>query len=395
MENPVTAVAITSRGIEDATQDELRESGASRIQARKRAVIFEVKNSKELATVAYTSQTAERILFHLAHFTFENLEQDLKEHIGKIANIQEFLKEAKTFRASCQRRGEHAFTSQKMEEMLGDLISDFIKERHGITLSVNLSNPDIIFYLSITENEAVLGIDLTGFDASKRDYKIFITPTSMKGTIASALLRYAGYGKKHVLLDPFVNDGAIVIEAALHASAKPAHFYQKAKFALLRLQPFGEMEILKEFEAIDAKIRKEKIPITGFDAAFQNVDYARKNAKIAGVEKRIYLSRVESEWLDIKFGEKSVDRIVTKVPEQSRKIIHKDIGKLHNEFFYQAEYILRDQGKIAMLCRDISSLERHYKKYGFIIEKQKDIYTGEQKMVMAVLVKGKKKEADE
>ncbi len=235
-----------------------------------------------------------------------------------------------------------------------------------------------------------LGIDFTGFDASKRDYKIFLTPVSVKGAISYALLCYSGYEKKHVLLDPFVNDGSIAIEAALYSAGKPVHYYKKDKLAFSRLAPFRAKGTARFFERIDKKIKKGKLPISGFDAAFQYVDYGKKNAKIAGVEKLIYLSRVESEWLDIKFEKKSVDRIVTKIPEPSRKLIPRNAQKLHGELFYQAEYILNDNGKIGILCRDLPSLEPHYSKHGFAVEKQKDVWTGEQKMCMAVLVKGKK-----
>jgi len=43
-----------------------------------------------------------------------------------------------------------------------------------------------------------------------------------------------------------------------------------------------------------------------------------------------------------------------------------------------------------VLCRDLAVLEPHYAKYGFVIERQKDVWTGEQRLCMAVLVKGKK-----
>jgi len=382
-------IAITSIGIEDAAVSELSDFGASSIVSHKGAVLFDVKKIEDLAHLAYTCQSADRILLHLCDFSFSNIQSELK---GKIASMDfpaPLISPKMTFRVTCQRRGEHDFTSASLEPLIGDEVFSCLKER-GVSLEVDLHHPDLIFYLSIVDDKAVFGIDFTGFDASKRDYKIFLTPVSIKGTLAFGLLKYAGYEKKHELLDPFVNDGAIIIEAALFSSNKPVHFYRKDKFGFLKLKPFKDVDPSDLFASLDKRIKKEKVAVTGYDAAFQYVDYGKKNAKIAGVEKIIYLSRVESEWLDIKHEKKTVDRIVTKIPEPSRKLLSKDIEKLQGELFYQAEYILKDNGRVGLICRDLSSLEKHYSKYGFIVEKQKDVFMGEQKMVMAVLVKGEK-----
>jgi len=383
-------VAIVPLGLEDAAREELEGLGASEAEVLKGAVLFQVKDCEELAKIAYVSQSADRVLFHLAHFSFADIRKDVEKPIGKVENFGDFAFEGMSFRASCERRGEHGFSSPDVEKLLGDALHRLMKRGYGVDAAVKMASPDVTFFASIVDDSFALGIDFTGFDAGKRDYKIFLTPVSVRGTISYGLLRYAGYRKKHTLLDPFVNDGAIVIEAALYASGKPVQFYRKDKLAFARLAPFREKGVSSLFESIDKKIKKEKLPISGFDAAFQYVDYGRKNAKIAGVEKVVYLSRVESEWLDIKFREKSVDRIVTKIPEPSRKLVSKDVQKLYGELFYQAEYILKDGGKVGVLCRDLAVLEPHYAKYGFVIERQKDVWTGEQRLCMAVLVKGKK-----
>jgi 23S rRNA G2445 N2-methylase RlmL len=382
-------IAITAIGTEDCASVELEEYGAKHLRLRKGAVIFEAKEMDGLAAIAYRCQSTDRILIHLADFDFENdsIEATLRKNIEKISIEKSLIQEGMTFRATCLRRGKHEFSRQAIEPILGDHISKTIKEKYDIEMDVNLASPDIIFYLSIVDNEAVLGIDIIGFEANKRDYKIFLTPTSIKGTIAFSLLKFAGYTGKQKLLDPFINDGAIIIEAALYASKKPVHFYNKEKFALRKLPPFKNVDLTKFFGKIDRKIKTEKLPITGFDAAFQYVDYGKKNAKIAGVEKLIYLSRVESEWLDIKFDKGTVDLIVTKIPEPSRKLIQKDVEKLHNELFYQAEYILKKSGKVAIICRELEPLRKHFEKFKFVVEKLQIIFAGEQQLVMALLKK--------
>ena len=380
-------IAITAIGTEECAAQELHERGAININVHKGAVMFEVAGIDELAVLAYTCQSTDKILIHLADFEFTNIDAALMQHTQKLPDLKDLLHEDISFRTTCLRRGTHNFSSPNIEAELGNLLFKTIKSTYHIDMDVNLNSPDVIFYLSIVDNHAVLGIDLIGFEANKRDYKIFVTPMSIKGTIAFSLLKFADYNPKKKLLDPFINDGAIIIEAALYASKKPVHFYNKEKFALGKLKPFKDRDLSHFFEKIDKKIKDDKVPITGFDAAFQYVDYGKKNAKIAGVEKIIYLSRVESEWLDIKFEKGTVDLIATKIPEPSRKLIQKDVEKLHNELFYQAEYILKKGGKVAIICREIEPLKKHYEKYQFITDKQKDIWTGEQKLIMAILKK--------
>ena len=62
---------------------------------------------------------------------------------------------------------------------------------------------------------------------------------------------------------------------------------------------------------------------------FKYVDFLKKNAKIAGVDKHINFSRVELEWLDIKFKKESIDRIITNPPISKNA----NLDKVYNEFF--------------------------------------------------------------
>ncbi len=84
-------IAITSVGIEDAACQELKEMGASNIEAQKGAVLFEVKTYGELAEVAYLSQAADRVLLHLAHFSFSDIEEDIKKQCGHLEDFREFV----------------------------------------------------------------------------------------------------------------------------------------------------------------------------------------------------------------------------------------------------------------------------------------------------------------
>ena len=110
------------------------------------------------------------------------------------------------------------------------------------------------------------------------------------------------------------------------------------------------------------------------------VDYAKKNAKVAGVDKIINFSRVELEWLDLKFKKSSVDRIIT-VPPSSKS---SNLERIYNEFFYQSRYILKKDGSISVIARLPELLKRHAERHDFSVAKEKQIWSGQQKLMIVV-----------
>ena len=194
----------------------------------------------------------------------------------------------------------------------------------------------------------------------------------MRGTIAYALIRESGFEKVGVVLDPFSRDGIIPIEAAFYATGFPHNYYKKDKFSFLKLELGIDYDNF--FNDIDKKIKEAKADIYSFDHLFKYVDYSRKNAKIAGVDKQINFSRTELEWLDIKFKKESVDRIITN-PVTSKNT---NLDRIYNEFFYQAEYILKKNGVIAIITKMPDFVKLHAEKHNFVLARKKDVWSGEQ-----------------
>jgi len=66
------------------------------------------------------------------------------------------------------------------------------------------------------------------------------------------------------------------------------------------------------------------------------------------VNKQISFAKIITDDLELKFKENSVDCIAT-IPPQPGKISEAKLGEIYNEFFYNAEFILR--GKLVLLAR--------------------------------------------
>ena len=112
------------------------------------------------------------------------------------------------------------------------------------------------------------------------------------------------------------------------------------------------------------------------------LNYAKKNSKIAGIDKKINFSRMDMEWLDTKFDKQSIDKIVAKMPNLQEK----QGNNVYNEFFYQAEFILSKKGKMALIG-DRELIRKYSHKYKFKIAEKRNVFSGKMKYEVFVLTK--------
>lgn len=368
-------LAITSRGIEDIAAAQIKELTGAKCKADDGCVLFDFRKFEDLCLLCYKCQSADRILYLIGQFEFGDFFGELEAFIEK-AEFEEWIGKCSKFKVECTREGSHDFKSVDAESKAAELL---LKKGEGKKIA--MKDYDIIFFIYISGGKCWFGVDFAGFELNKRPYKIFLHPNSLRGTIAYALIRESGFEKDEALLDPFSRDGVIIIEAALHASSFPLNYYKKEKFAFLKL---NLVDPDKLFGGIDKKIiKKSKAKIYSFDYMFKNVDSSRKNAKIAGVDKQINFSRVELEWLDIKFKKETVDRIVTNLPSSKNA----NLDKIYNEFFYQAEFILKKKGAISLITRMPEFVRKYAGKHNFAIERERKIWSGEQELAMLVIKK--------
>ena len=371
-------LAVTSRGIEDTASSEIKELIGAECRAEESCVVFEFKKIEDLCLLCYKSQSVDRIIYLLGSFEFKNFSEDFKKFLGEL-NLSDWIKKYKNFKVECLRTGKHDFKSVDAETQFAKVI---LKKYKSYNPKFNLKEYDIIFFIYVIDDKCYFGIDFAGFELNKRLYKIFLHPGSMRGTIAYALVRESGFQKKEAMLDPFSRDGVVVIESAFYSNDFPVNYFKKDKFAFLKFDLGIDYE--KFFKNLDKKIpKKPKAEIYSFDHLFKYVDFSKKNAKIAGVDKEINFSRTELEWLDIRFKKEAVDRIITNLPNSKNA----NLDKIYHEFFYQAEYILKKEGRIAVISVIPDFLKKHAEKHNFIVDKEKDVWSGEQKLKFVIFKK--------
>ena len=377
------ALAITSIGIEDVAAKEIQELINSKSSIDKSVIQFKVKKLEEICLVAYKAQSINRVMFLLDKFKFSNDPSEILETKMLKYKLKEWLTKKK-FDIQCIRQGEHEFSSADIEIKLKNKLAKGFKKSFDAELDYN--NPDIIILIYIVDEKIYLGLDFSGFDLYKRQYKIFPSPDSLRGPLAYSLLRLTSFKENSTFLDPFVGDGVIAIEAALFSSKFPVRHYSKDKFLFKNFNQFKDFNFKSFYSKLDKK-QKTKTNVFGFAFHFKNVDATKKNAKIAGVLDNLKLSRVELSWLDLKFKEKSVDCIATKIPN----IKHNNEKILH-DFFNQTEYILNEKGKIGLITYPQNSLNiiKTSKEFKFRINHQRTILSGQQPLEIIILEKSTK-----
>lgn len=416
------ALAIVHRGFEKVAADEINEilcngNNAScknaynsyNIMTACSRVTFEAESLEQLAGLCYLTQSLTGLVLVLNSFPVK--ENETKEISAEEAcldksaiarklekavdgsGLESWLKE-RTFRVNCLHTLLPGISGHKVAAHAGGIIA----AKTGA--SVKMQDPDVTVIIYLSEDECFIGIDLAGFDLSKRDYKIYVHSSSLNGAVAYSLLRAAGFSRKSTVLDPFCGSGIIPIEAALYLTGRSPNLFRKDRFAFHRL---AQVDLTKYDTGKDI-ITKKDGPGTGMeknnhkikraqqaycsDHLLSCVKATRNNAKIAGIDKVISVTKADLEWLDTKYDEKSFDIIATHPPVDSKITDKKDIEKLYREFFNQAEFILKDNGRIAVLLTKAELFRECI--FGFGITEEFNVYQGMQEMTVLILKKIKK-----
>ncbi len=365
-------LAITYKGMEDISMREISELIKSKdIKPMPGAVLFDFEKLEELCLLCYKAQSVIKILYLFDNFKISGIRDITLQKT-------DFIDKEVSFASRCMRVGEHDFSSKDVETHIGEII------KKATSAKVDLKNPDIPVLTYIYDNDCYIGIDWAGIDLSKRDYRIYTNPVSLKGNIAYALVRIADCKKNEITIDPICGSGEIPIETAMFITNFPVNFYNKTKFVFTKFKIFEKFNFDKFFEKIDRKIKKIKTNIYSYDEQQRNLKAAEKNAKIAGVQKQINFSRTELEWLDVKFKKAEIKKIITRMPDVSKQVKKEKTEKTYQELFYQAKHVLHKKGLIVVIMRDASFLKKEAVKNKFKIMGEREITHGKETLKVIV-----------
>ncbi len=372
-------IALTNKGIEDVAASEIKDVLGLDAEAADSIVFFDAKNFEDIFRACYRLQSARKIILLLKEFRAKKME-DIHAAV-KNAGLEDWLNSSSSFvvRSIAENPG---FDRQEIESETGA----FILESHSA--KVDLKNPGVTFFVLIEGEKGYFGIDFSGEDLGKRDYRIFAGSEALKPNVAFSLLGISGFKEGETLLDPFCSAGTIPIEAALSCSRISPRKFSKDRLLFCTMEKFRGFDFNAFFDAEDSReVEKPSSRIVAADASFQGISSAKKNSKIAGINKAIEFSRKEPSWLDAKFKEGEVSMIVTFPPLKGRALGEKQVEKIYTELFYQAEFILNKKGSVLLLLNETGIAEASAAKYGFAAAEKREIMQGKMKLVAVVFTR--------
>ncbi len=339
---------------------------------------------KDIAILAYRLQSA----FHIGVLLstakdFNNLQKDFGNNLDK-KTWSDLISEGSSFAVRTTKIIPSEIPSPDLSAMFGETILNY-SENNDLSLEVNLKNPTTEFLVFLTKDFCGVGVDVIGFDLSKRPYKLFNHSSALNGVFAHSIARYVGVKEDSKVLDPFCNNGTIPIEIALFQN-KISPFVFERQFKGLKIN------ILKEqFEEVEAEIKSTKISkknIFAFDEQLKIIFSAKKNAKIAGILDAISFSKVSADWLDTKFEENELNIIISNPPKDSKRLNNPaKITKLYDELFYQSKFILKKGGLIALLVFHDAEVKKLAEKHDFKVIESKTIFSGQQENKLVICQK--------
>ena len=339
MTHNVTVIA--QPGLQHYLSKELRERfGHDPSPVSSLPAVTVTLTTNELLKVAYLAQMPQRITLTLENSSFNNT-QDItltdQEALNHLRNS--------SYRVSCDRVGDHDFTSVDVEKRVGGQLTD-----HGHT-NIDLTTPDNTVYVYVKDNAYHIGLDIAGRDLSKRQYKVFSSNNGINATLGYAFIQHCDISDDSRVVNPFSRDGVIPIETALdHKGVSVNHYDRDFKLDSLNILDFFTID--DKLDEIDGALSQSNTEIHCYDRDFRNLKAQKKNAKIAGVEDHMTFSRFEPEYIDLKFDDFQVDLIYGRPKTPSRQFPEDKLRNVYHDLFRYGKYVLKQSGKMIFLVKD-------------------------------------------
>ena len=294
----------------------------------------------ELLELTYLSQMPQRITLTLEHGSLNDLDDITLNDRDTLGHLSD-----SSYRVSCDRHGDHEFTSVDVEKHVGGQLTS-----HDYT-SIDLTTPDNTVYVYVKDNAYHIGLDVAGRDLSKRQYKVFSSNKGINATLGYAFVQHCNISSESRIVNPFSRDGVIPIETALrYKGVSVNHYDREFKFDSLNLLDFFDMD--DKLDDIDSDLTENNVDIHCYDRDFRNLKAQKKNAKIAGVEDHITFSRFEPEYIDLKFDDFQVDLIYGRPKTPSRQFPKEKLRNVYHDLFRYGKYVLKQSGKMIFLVQD-------------------------------------------
>ena len=287
--------AMTSKGLVDVLEQELKDMGLQKLERGISGVYFEGPWA-HCYRANLRSRTATRIILPILDFpAYKN--EDLYHNIRK-HDFTKYIPPNGTLAVDSMVRDSGVFADQRFVSMkVKDAIVDQFRDKFEIRPDVDSKNPDLSLIVRCNKNQFSVAIDTSGEALFKRGYRVGMTDAHVKEHLAAGILLMTGWDRKSPVVDPMCGSGTFLIEAALMALNVAPGTMRKG-FAFQRLNGFQRDEYEAEVDAaISEELEELPFKFYGYDIDKEALKVARQNAIQAGVSELVELQRAPVETL--------------------------------------------------------------------------------------------------
>jgi putative N6-adenine-specific DNA methylase len=272
--------ATCARGLEPLLAGELRNLKAADIEIGRGGVHF-AGDQALLYQANLWLRTAVRVLKPILEAPVESPEE-LYEAVRGI-DWSHYLTPEHTLAVDCNVRDSHITHSKYAALKTKDAICDQFVEHCGRRPSVDVEEPMIGLNLHIYRDQAVLSLDSSGESLHKRGYRPILTKAPLNEALAAALILLSGWQGDTPFVDPLCGSGTLPIEAIWLAIGRPPGLTRK-RFGFQGWMDF-DIQLWTELrDEARRGVRKQlEAPVLGSDVRRDAIQFARGNAKAAGV----------------------------------------------------------------------------------------------------------------
>jgi len=331
LERPRIMVS-TIPGLEDVAARELTEKIGARIyEVRPCGVVGRVLVAvqRDMIQKVFSLRGLEHVVLLVKEFQVGRTLDALDSIYEQLSGLEV---DGSSFRITCERFGEHQFSSMDVERVAGQAVLDSNR------IPVNLSKPDTEIRLDILKERCLVGIKLTKVPLHVRYRRVFEHPSALNPVVAYGMLRLSGMKEGDQLLDPFCGGGTIPIEA---------------------VQGWRDVDVL------------------GVDINPRFVEGARRNAAAAGVKGRIRF--VEGDATDLQRCLPkgwAPNRVVSNLPFGLRSSISGPLDRLYEEFLCCLRRMDWEAESICLLTSKAKLLREAARRAGFKVGERREISYG-------------------
>ena len=295
--NSMNVFASSPEGLENLLAKEVSNYGGGQIKIFKRSVSFKC----DLATF-YRLHFYSRIAFRFYREVSRFPCSDKNSLYKGIQSSFDWMKWLPTNKSFCvQVTGKNSFlrhthfTALQVKNAIIDLQKKFLGSRSDISIK----NPYLIIHLHLNNEEAILSLQSTFESLHKRGYRPLMADAPLKENLAAGLIQITEWEGKTPLIDIMCGSGTLLIEAISQYLRIPnltRKNYLFENWIDFKKDIFTSEKLkLMNNDLGDLKISK----VMGCEIDIDNLEQAKKNISLAGLENYIELHNMDFSNLTI------------------------------------------------------------------------------------------------